>query len=123
MKKGSVRYTSKLSPESFHLGVERFGKSVRRSGNEVVQDIVLSRLDGISGRLDFAYGAAVYGLVPAVQLIPGCVLGQRLAAEDGSQFAYHVVRLFDLGILRVGQVTTSKTTVFEPKSPFVWLPF
>ena len=72
-KERQIGHPSQPSPKAFHLGVERFCGSVGGAFKEVVQHIVLPGFDGVAGRFDFANGAAVDGIVPAVKLFPSDV--------------------------------------------------
>ena len=72
-KERQIGHPSQLCAEAFHLGVERLGRSICGPLNEVVQYLVLPGFDGVAGRLDLTYSAAVDGIVPAVKLFPSDV--------------------------------------------------
>ena len=66
--------------------------------------IVFPGFDGVAGRFDFANGAAVDGLVPAMELHAGSLPVKRCAPEDGSEFIHNVIGFLYLGILCKEQV-------------------
>ena len=77
---------------------------------------VFPGFDGVAGRFDFGYGAAIDGLVPAMELHAGGLPIERGASEDGPELVYNVVGFLYLGMLAEEQVHPLLRTF----TPLVW---